>query len=223
MIRIEDVARACHRTIGRWNCDYHDAVEGLKGFGSDNKETLAELVWTFFEFWAWRHDFNNSVVSIRTLAPISKAEKEWTKRVGNERHLVSIEVVSHVSLQSWLCSGPQNRMPCCNMAARTATQSVWHGKWLPPRCLLCVVLLCLHSSSQQARCIHGQQLLLGSCQETVGHRLHAPCAPASQYAHAQPPACCTRIRLSCRTIWDAPWIGRRPACCTRSLNAQPRC
>ncbi|KAK9809730.1 hypothetical protein WJX73_000583 [Symbiochloris irregularis] len=79
------------RTIGRWNCDYHDQVEGLRGYGAGNTETLGDLVWSFFEFWAWRHDFNNSVVTIRTTTPVSKAEKEWTKRVGNERHLVSIE------------------------------------------------------------------------------------------------------------------------------------
>ena len=89
--------------MGRWNCNYHDAVEGLVGFGGANTETLADLVWTFFEFWAWRHDFNNTVVSIRTLTPVSKAEKEWTKRVGNERHLVSIEVVLLQTLRACAC------------------------------------------------------------------------------------------------------------------------
>jgi len=64
----------------------------LSGFGSANKEGLAELVWSFFEYWAWRHDYNNSVVSVRTGGFLTKSHKEWTRRVGNERHLVCIEV-----------------------------------------------------------------------------------------------------------------------------------
>ena len=80
------------RTVGQWNCDYFDDVESLSGFGSANKEGLAELVWSFFEYWAWRHDYNNSVVSVRTGGFLTKSHKEWTRRVGNERHLVCIEV-----------------------------------------------------------------------------------------------------------------------------------
>lgn len=82
---------AC-RTVGQWNCDYFDDIESLKGFGDANKEGLAELVWAFFEYWAWRHDYNNSVISIRTGGFLTKSQKEWTRRVGNERHLVCIEV-----------------------------------------------------------------------------------------------------------------------------------
>ena len=80
------------RSVGQWSCNYFDKVEELKGFGSNNKESLAELVWAFFEYWAWRHDYNNSVISVRTGGFLTKSQKEWTKRVGNERHLVCIEV-----------------------------------------------------------------------------------------------------------------------------------
>lgn len=45
----------------------------------------------FFDYWAWRHDYNNGVVSVRLGRPISKADKDWTKRQGSERHLVCIE------------------------------------------------------------------------------------------------------------------------------------
>ena len=73
-------------------CDYFDDVEQLKGFGDVNKESLGELVWAFFEHWAWKHDYNNAVVSVRTGGFLTKSQKEWTRRVGNERHLVCIEV-----------------------------------------------------------------------------------------------------------------------------------
>lgn len=80
------------RTVGQWSCDYFDDVKSLEGFGAANKESLAELVWAFFAYWAWRHDYNNSVISIRTGGFLTKSQKEWTRRVGNERHLVCIEV-----------------------------------------------------------------------------------------------------------------------------------
>ena len=83
--------RRC-RTVGQWMCDYFDDVEQLKGFGGANKESLGELVWAFFEHWAWKHDYNNAVVSVRTGGFLTKSQKEWTRRVGNERHLVCIEV-----------------------------------------------------------------------------------------------------------------------------------
>lgn len=94
-----------YRTVGQWNCDYFDGIESLKDFGAANKEGLAELVWAFFEYWAWRHDYNNSVISIRTGGFLTKSQKEWTRRVGNERHLVCIEVsccTRHVCLHSIL-------------------------------------------------------------------------------------------------------------------------
>ena len=91
---------AC-RTVGQWNCDYFDEVEALKEFGGSNKEGLAEIVWGFFEYWAWRHDYNNSVISIRTGGFLTKSHKEWTRRVGNERHLVCIEVIFPLLVHSW--------------------------------------------------------------------------------------------------------------------------
>ena len=78
------------RTVGHWKCDYYD--KPMPDFAKENKETLGELVWKFFEFWAWAHDFNNSVVSMRTGRFLTKAQKDWTRRIGNERHLICIEV-----------------------------------------------------------------------------------------------------------------------------------
>lgn len=68
------------------------AVDRLKGYGDANKESLADLVWAFFEHWAWKHDYNNLVVSVRTGTYLAKSSKEWTRRVGADRHLICIEV-----------------------------------------------------------------------------------------------------------------------------------
>ncbi|KAK8718373.1 hypothetical protein V6N13_045609 [Hibiscus sabdariffa] len=72
-------------------CAYFDKVEQLSNFGSPNKETVAQLVWGFFNYWAYGHDYANSVISVRTGSIISKQEKDWTRRVGNDRHLICIE------------------------------------------------------------------------------------------------------------------------------------
>ncbi|XP_050237655.1 UTP:RNA uridylyltransferase 1 [Mercurialis annua] len=72
-------------------CAYFDKVEKLRGFGFRNKETIAQLVWAFFSYWAYRHDYSNDVISVRKGALISKHEKDWTRRVGNDRHLICIE------------------------------------------------------------------------------------------------------------------------------------
>ena len=63
-------------------------VETLRDFGADNPESLAVLLWAFFEYWAWRHDYSADVVSVRTGGFLRKEDKDWTRRVGNERHLV---------------------------------------------------------------------------------------------------------------------------------------
>jgi DNA polymerase sigma len=42
-----------------------------------NTETLGELLLSFFDYWAWRHDYNSSVLSIRIGGTMSKKEKDW--------------------------------------------------------------------------------------------------------------------------------------------------
>ena len=77
-------------------------------FGTANTETLGELVWAFFEYWAWKHDYNTAVVSVRTGGFLTKAQKEWTRRIGNERHLVSIEVCACAQhgAKCFVCGSP---------------------------------------------------------------------------------------------------------------------
>eukprot|EP00250_Pteridium_aquilinum_P013837 c21602_g1_i1 orf=134-3388(+) len=84
-------------TVGDIKCAYFDRVDRLKGFGQNNKETLADLVSLFFDYWAFRHNYSRTVISIRTGKFLSKAEKDWTRRIGNERHLICIEDPFEVS------------------------------------------------------------------------------------------------------------------------------
>jgi DNA polymerase sigma len=77
--------------VREWKAEFFDDVEALKDFGNENKQTLGELVWQFFEYWAWRHDYMSGVISIRTGTVLPKDEKDWTRRIGNERHLLCVE------------------------------------------------------------------------------------------------------------------------------------
>lgn len=73
------------------DCAFFDQVEKLGHFGRHNKDTIAHLVWGFFFYWAYCHDYANSVISVRTGSTISKRDKDWTRRIGNDRHLICIE------------------------------------------------------------------------------------------------------------------------------------
>ena len=53
-------------TVDNVECAYFDQVENLIGFGSHNREGIAKLVWAFFSYWAYCHDYADDVISIRT-------------------------------------------------------------------------------------------------------------------------------------------------------------
>lgn len=53
-------------TVDGIDCAYFDQVERLQDFGSSNKENIAQLVWAFFNYWAYGHDYASSVISVRT-------------------------------------------------------------------------------------------------------------------------------------------------------------
>lgn len=85
-------------TIDGWQCQFCDRIEPYKQIAARNTESIADLFWAFFEFWAWKHDYADGVATIRTSEKVTKTAKEWTKRVGSERHLICIEdpfVLSH--------------------------------------------------------------------------------------------------------------------------------
>ncbi|XP_008783591.2 UTP:RNA uridylyltransferase 1-like [Phoenix dactylifera] len=78
-------------TIDNIECAYFDQVEKLHDFGARNKESIARLLWAFFQYWAYHHDYTSDVISVRTGSIISKQAKDWTRRIGNDRHLICIE------------------------------------------------------------------------------------------------------------------------------------
>lgn len=47
-------------------CAYFDEVHQLQDFGAENKESIAELLWAFFHYWAFHHDYRRDVISVRT-------------------------------------------------------------------------------------------------------------------------------------------------------------
>ena len=97
---------------GEWRATFCGDAEKFQGYGARNPITLGQLLFKFLEYWAsmhvnsrsstnnrpvlgcpgaWGHSYTDGVVSIRTGGWLTKAEKGWTKRVGNERHLICIE------------------------------------------------------------------------------------------------------------------------------------
>ncbi|PIN15457.1 Polynucleotide adenylyltransferase [Handroanthus impetiginosus] len=85
------------KSVGNVECSYFDQVEKLRNFGVKNGESIAQLVWGFFHYWAYCHDFENDVISVRTGATFSKSSKGWNTRVGNDCHFISIEDPFEVS------------------------------------------------------------------------------------------------------------------------------
>ncbi|CAL5331494.1 unnamed protein product [Camellia sinensis] len=88
---LQGMERTYAVTVDNIECAYFDQVEKLSGFGSRNRESIAQLVWAFFNYWAYCHDYANDVISIRTGSILSKRTKDWTRRIGNDRHLICIE------------------------------------------------------------------------------------------------------------------------------------
>ncbi|CAL4924490.1 unnamed protein product [Urochloa decumbens] len=78
-------------TVDENNCAYFDQVDKLNNYGAHSRDTVSRLLWAFFHYWAYEHDYTRDVISIRTGRIISKERKDWTRRVGNDRHLICIE------------------------------------------------------------------------------------------------------------------------------------
>ncbi|KAL5230049.1 hypothetical protein ABZP36_028825 [Zizania latifolia] len=88
---LQEMDPTCYVTVDNNTCAYFDQVDRLNSYGARNKETVSKLLWTFFHYWAYQHDYTKDVISIRTGRIISKHMKDWTRRVGNDRHLICIE------------------------------------------------------------------------------------------------------------------------------------
>ncbi|XP_062205321.1 UTP:RNA uridylyltransferase 1-like [Phragmites australis] len=88
---LQEMEATYYVTVDENNCAYFDQVDKLNNYGAHNKDTVSRLLWAFFHYWSYEHDYTRDVISIRTGRIISKERKDWTRRVGNDRHLVCIE------------------------------------------------------------------------------------------------------------------------------------
>jgi DNA polymerase sigma len=88
---LQEMEATYYVTVDENNCAYFDQVDKLNNYGAYNKDTVSSLLWAFFHYWAYEHDYTRDVISIRTGRIISKERKDWTRRVGNDRHLICIE------------------------------------------------------------------------------------------------------------------------------------
>ncbi|KAM3408083.1 hypothetical protein ACQJBY_001378 [Aegilops geniculata] len=88
---LQEMEATCYVTVDDNHYAYFDQVDKLSNYGAHNNETLSSLLWAFFHYWAYQHDYTQDVISIRTGKIISKHMKDWTRRVGNDRHLICIE------------------------------------------------------------------------------------------------------------------------------------
>lgn len=62
----QGMERTFATNVDNTECAYFNQVDKLSGFGSRNKESIAQLVWAFFSYWAYYHDYPNEVISVRT-------------------------------------------------------------------------------------------------------------------------------------------------------------
>ncbi|KAK3157391.1 hypothetical protein QOZ80_2AG0121180 [Eleusine coracana subsp. coracana] len=88
---LQEMEATYYVTVDDNTCAYFDEVDKLNNYGAHNKDTVSRLLWAFFHYWAYEHDYTRDVISIRTGRIISKERKDWTRRVGNDRHLICIE------------------------------------------------------------------------------------------------------------------------------------
>lgn len=52
---------------------------------------MGDLLYDFFQYWAYQHRYKDRVISIRTGGWLYKSEKGWTTRKDNDNHLICIE------------------------------------------------------------------------------------------------------------------------------------
>lgn len=63
--------------------EFADDLSKLKGFGDKNKETLGELLFYFFRFYAYEFDYSKHVLSVRLGKLTTKEEKKWSNAMNN--------------------------------------------------------------------------------------------------------------------------------------------
>ncbi|EPE08392.1 poly rna polymerase cid11 [Ophiostoma piceae UAMH 11346] len=63
--------------------EFADDMSKLKGFGDANTESLGELLFYFFRFYAYEFDYSKYVLSVRLGKLTTKAEKRWHTAINN--------------------------------------------------------------------------------------------------------------------------------------------
>ncbi|KAL8386885.1 hypothetical protein RB595_010315 [Gaeumannomyces hyphopodioides] len=63
--------------------EFADDISKLRGFGEKNKETLGELLFHFFRFYAHEFDYDKWALSVRLGKKITKTEKKWHLALNN--------------------------------------------------------------------------------------------------------------------------------------------
>jgi hypothetical protein len=59
------------------DCEFADLLSKVKGFGSENKESLGQLLFHFFRCYGYEIDYEKSVVSVREGRLLTRNEKNW--------------------------------------------------------------------------------------------------------------------------------------------------
>ncbi len=71
--------------VDGYDCYYYKKIDRLKDFGKENKETVGELLYAFFRWYACEFDWDNAVISVRTGKFLSKVEKHWDHKTEDSR------------------------------------------------------------------------------------------------------------------------------------------
>ena len=142
---------------------FADDLESLCGFGKSNKESIGELLFHFFRYYAHEIDYENSVVSVREGKLISKPAKKWhlmqnnrlcveepfniTRNLGNTADDISFRGV-HLELRRAFDLLSQGRLDeCCEQYVFPQVEEKFWAKPTPqPR----PVLSRSHSQSGRA-------------------------------------------------------------------------
>jgi DNA polymerase sigma len=80
-----------NKVVDSWECKYCGDLSHFRNFGALNKSTSAELLYQFFYYWAYQHNYKASVISMRVGDWFSKEDKGWTTRKAGDNHLICIE------------------------------------------------------------------------------------------------------------------------------------
>ncbi|KAK9237915.1 hypothetical protein V1525DRAFT_419123 [Lipomyces kononenkoae] len=65
------------------NISFCDDLDRFKGYGADNTESIGQLLFEFFKWYAFEFDYDRHVVSVRHGRLLSKSEKGWDTLQNN--------------------------------------------------------------------------------------------------------------------------------------------